>query len=672
MATIKLDQFGGMRPLLDRRALPDSLAADAANVIIRSGTLRAMSQPSEIYRFSGEEYPTARRLRFNDGTSMFYPLTDLDSTIIKAPLVNDGFERFYILDPPGTPLRFNTKTRLLAGDPSYLLGLPAPSVAPTVGHTGGSATLKETRAYVYTYVDEFGQEGPPSEPTLHTAPIDATQWNISGLVTTVPDSSERPAISKKLYRTLVSDNGQVSYYFVANLTLAAATYTDSASNAQVSLSFALPSISYLAPPADLEGLILMPGGFMVGWEGRNLHMSESYRPWAWPAEYDLALEYKIVGCGVIDQTLAVATDGNPYAVTGNTAAAMTASKLDRFEPCLSRQSIASGIGAVFYSSANGLMAVNASGVTDITQDLIGRDRWVRSFGVNIFGAARTSAYYIAFNDSEQGLGFMISTRDPREGVIRLQNLFGFSSLWSDAGSDDVLGMYYDGNDSVVIRMTPRDAQNTDTPLVYSWLSKEFALAQPTNFSVIQVQADGTPLGSSANDVVAALEFAPGETPPIEVAEDIPPDEEPVGLENLYQPYIPFFTPEELHGRMEKAAMVGLTGIGRYGAYLAETQPKGTLPEAAIGPGWFGWPYWPGVNSQPGRPPSTELELPDGAYGRVRVYANRVQIFNELLQPNRQIRMPSGFRASVWQVVVISRVPIYSIHLATHGKELAVV
>lgn len=653
MSRIKIEAMGGMRPLLDARMLPDQMASYATNVIVRTGALRPLSTPTELRRWANQRYASARRLLFNDGSTYWYPLQSADSAIIKAPLVNDSFERFYILDPPGTPLRFNTRERIVAGQPSYLLGLPAPTAAPTVAPQGGTNTLKETRAYVYTFVDEFGQEGPPSPPEIATGPIDATPWRIGGLDVAVPDATQRPAITKRIYRTVVASNQQASFQFVAEIPLAQASYDDVLTNVQVALNFSLGTMNYLAPPANLEGLLVMPGGFLVGWRDRTLHFSESYRPWAWPAEYDLALDFQIVGGAVIQQTLVVATRGHPYTLTGNSAAAMSPSKQDRFEPCLSRQSIVAGINAVFYVSANGLIAVNAGGTDDLTHNLVGRDLWLRDYAPNVFGAARIGAYYMAFNDSDDGLGYMVSTDDPREGVIRLQDYRGIVSVWDDAVSDDVLAMVHSGSDSVVLRITPRDPAVTGSPRVFSWRSKEFFLADPSNFGALMINAEGAPLGVSPNDVVI-LPGLPGEVPS--------------GNDDEFFTTTPI-PPADVHKRIGMTSVVGYHGIGATAPYINETQARGTLPPGASGFGWIGWPFWPGLGGSEGRRPETNLDLPPGILGVVRVFANRRLVYRDALRPNAQVRLPSGFKASVWQVLVVARVPIYSVHMASTGREL---
>lgn len=67
---------------------------------------------------------------------------------------------------------------------SYRLGLPPAEVSPTIGITGGSSGVAETRSYTYTYVTEWGEEGPPVEPTEYIAANnDAASWDISGIDT---------------------------------------------------------------------------------------------------------------------------------------------------------------------------------------------------------------------------------------------------------------------------------------------------------------------------------------------------------------------------------------------------------------------------------------------------------------------------------------------------------
>lgn len=650
MATLKLEQLGGMRPLDDPRTLPDQLASYCANVLVRSGALRPLTVPVEIHRFPGQSYPIAARLRFNDGSLFWYPLSHVRGQIAKAPITNDSHERYYLLDPPGTPMRFTTKARLLAGLDPLLLGLPAPSNLLTVAVTGGVSGLSETRAYVYTFVDEYGQEGPPSPPALNTGPIDATSWTLSDFATTVPDAGERPLISKRLYRSVVGTDGSVDYRHVGDIPLGTTSYTDTAKNTRIALNYALGTISYLAPPDDMEGFATMPGGFMVGWKDRTLHFSEPYKPWAWPAEYDLALDFQIIGAGVVQQTLVVGTTGNPYTLSGNTPQAMTPTKNDRYEPCISRESIVAGVEAVFYASANGLVSVNAAGAAVITDGVIGLDRWVQDYAYTIYGAARFGPYYMALNGIEDGQGFLLALDDAREAVGRLLDFRGISAIWNDAVSGDIMAMTEESSDSVVYRITPRDASSLSlVARPFSWVSKEFVLPTPVNYGAAMVLLEGSPLDVSPQDVPAFWDNSQS----VSLAQPL------AGL-----------SATDRHDRMRVSSMVGMTGLGYYAPAVGISPAPGELPPGALPPGWYGWPWWPGVNRGEGRIVGTSLYLPPDVAAVLSIYANRKLIYQEAVAPNRQVRLPSGFRASVWQVSIISRVPVYSIQLATTGRELS--
>ena len=89
------------------------------------------------------------------------PFTD----VLKGQLVEDQYERYYFCSPTTGPM-FNTYTRLQAGQADYRLGVPGPNVVlaadgsnpdrPTIAVSGGTAPTT-TRAYTYTWVNEFGE-----------------------------------------------------------------------------------------------------------------------------------------------------------------------------------------------------------------------------------------------------------------------------------------------------------------------------------------------------------------------------------------------------------------------------------------------------------------------------------------------------------------------------------
>jgi hypothetical protein len=56
--------------------------------------------------------------------------------------------------------------------------------------------------------------------------------------------------------------------------------------------------------------------------------------------------------------------------------------------------------------------------------------------------------------------------------------------------------------------------------------------------------------------------------------------------------------------------------------------------------------------------------------RFKVYADRQVVYDQLVAKNgRPIRLPSGFKATLWQFEIASRCPVYTLHVASTMKEL---
>jgi hypothetical protein len=56
--------------------------------------------------------------------------------------------------------------------------------------------------------------------------------------------------------------------------------------------------------------------------------------------------------------------------------------------------------------------------------------------------------------------------------------------------------------------------------------------------------------------------------------------------------------------------------------------------------------------------------------RLKVYADRRVVYDQAVPKNgRPVRLPSGFKADIWQFELRGRAPIYSLHVASTMKEL---
>src|SRR6188768_856112 len=125
MTVWKVQGFGGMVPALDARLLPDTAAVFAENCLLKSGTVNPLPDPEVLhspaagvsfaYRFPAS-YADAAFLY--DSTWMEFD--DPDTTVVRAPTIDDTHDRYYFVSPQITP-KYNTRARIDASLPPWLL-----------------------------------------------------------------------------------------------------------------------------------------------------------------------------------------------------------------------------------------------------------------------------------------------------------------------------------------------------------------------------------------------------------------------------------------------------------------------------------------------------------------------------------------------------------------------
>lgn len=519
MPVLRLTDFSGSVPVSGDRALGDNFAVQSVNTWLYGSELKGIDPPTEVIACLGT---TRRVLRIPKrtvggdpafptripppsylGDSVWVQFVDENTDVVRGQLVNDSFERWYFCSPSTGPL-FNTYARLLAGLSMYKLGVPGPVISPvpsadtpTIASIVGGAAPVVTRAFVYTWVNEFGEESYPALPVIGAGNANAV-WNIAN----IKDPPLNPPVGyplythKYLYRTITGASGQTTYYRVNTVALGTTTYADDGAvmtDAILANKLILESINWNLPPADLEGFIAMPNGYLVGFSGSTIYMSESYHFHAWPPEYQQATEYPIVGLGVVGQTCIVCTEGYPTTVTGVKPASASFTKITTGEPALTRGSIVSTPNGVLYSSQNGLMLVGPGGIGNVTEKIITREDWLKEFAPQYLRAVRYQNGYLALrNVPSPGVksGFFL---DPTTLKVALTELSVF---------DDVDGIDVDIWSGEVLLLEDAKIWRWDTPgndlLPLLWLSKEFQFPYPENFGAYSIYWDQARYSSNSH------------------------------------------------------------------------------------------------------------------------------------------------------------------------------
>lgn len=504
MSTIRLSQFAGMIPMLGDTNLPDSAAALARNCFLYSGGVSGFNVWEDIRTLSIASTASAFRLPSPQmqattfaGSTWTEFATDY-TDVIRSFVKDDQFERYYMA-APNNPPTYNTKARMVAGSPAYLLGVPQPFYPPRVTTFDTDATTKITRSYVYTYVSEFGEEGPPSEPASATSSAqDVWQITYKGLA-----DSKRSLSKVRIYRTITSSQGIATYFQVAEVAMPAnnaeASYQDTLKDTVVSANNQLQSTSWFAPPPDLEGWVAMPNGILCGWRGKEIWFSEQYRPHAWNPNNTLYTQWKIIGLGVIGQTVVVCTEGYPSMVTGINPATMVMASLSAFEPCMSRGSIVSAPEGVYYASPNGLILAAQGQFTNVTKQIFSKDKW-QTLNLKTLRAVRVGTAYMAFGSVSYGafsraafddVGFKMTSQtgssdgvffDPQNPAVTslLRTDQPVAGLLTDPWSGEAL-IFQNG------KIKWLDLASTSKErFPYVWRSKVFQSARPENFEAIKV------------------------------------------------------------------------------------------------------------------------------------------------------------------------------------------
>lgn len=622
MTAIKIQNFGGISPRDSNRLQKPNEAVVAANAKLLSGELRGLRESQLLYDFSvlSPPYPIQRAFRLPATVSAPLPITtastwlgfyDANVDFVRTPVTGDSFERYYWTGDSyrlsGQP-QYNTRARINASSGSYLLGLPSPVNAPTVTPASG---IDSTRSYVYTFVTSFGEEGPPSTPTIATGT--AGSWTISGMDSAPPSpyNGGSSAVSLlRIYRT-VAGLTTTAYYHVGDVSIGTTTYTDTALDATVALNYTLPSLTWVAPPATLQGLTAHPGGFLVGFSGRDLYMSEPYHPHAWPLQYIQTMQTEIVGVAIYGDVIVVMTTSHPYFGEGMSPLGITMQKSDSIDPCVSRRSIATTLNGVYYSSPQGIVLATGGETQLATQQLFTREEWQLYFSPTTVIAVPYGLQYIAFQTTATGFIF-----SPSEGLAPLTTLDRFSQvtmIQQDSYSGDV---YFIQNNQVRLWDPPGS-----TPYTYTWTSKEFDLPKPVNMGAFRLKFQGTTTVVPTNLLGDYTTFNNGRIAA------------PLNSLNL-------------------APINGVRTFAVAGYVMPQIkEPLGGSPMFNI---------------------SSLINATGGIL--VDIYArdlsqNWVNVFSYTVNSEGTYRLPAGLKSDGWQVRFIGNVNVYSFAMAETAKEL---
>lgn len=573
---IAFDKFMGIAPRIADHMLPDGAAVTAQNCRLMGGELASWRDSSDIATPNPQSTwpPYQSIFRYQSSAQRAagteYWLTwfaDVQATM--TPIVNDEHDRCYFTGDGAPKVTSSGIVDSGSGaypQAEYRIGVPAPTTAPTLAVSGAPTssdpTVAITRSCVYTFVNEYGEEGAPSLVSNEVTTFPGEQIDITGLETTM-SALYNPMDEKRVYLTNTGTAG-TEFQLVETVTPAATSAT-SVPHEFTAFGEVLDTAGWLIPPDDMLGMTALPWGALAGYSpndplggsGNAVYLSQPFQSHAWLTANAFAVVEQIIALAAFGNSLLVLTDGLPTITTGTDPETLSFDRAQEGYACTSGRGVVNLKGNIIYPSPEGLASVGVGGTILLTDGIITEREWAGFYPYTMV-AGEYAGHYIAFFDSSytaaDGYENPRSSSATRGGIVynpktgQLVTLSGVeaTALHTYLGGDSLaLHTYSDSK----IEAWDGDASSL---LTYTWRSRPWFAPFVSGMGAMRVYASSYPVTAR---VYLDENLIHTEDVASEEAFRLPPDEEgrrwQVELEGTTEVYQVFIAPS-----MEELDMTG--------------------------------------------------------------------------------------------------------------------
>lgn len=370
----------------------------------------------------------------------------------------------------------------------WTLALTAPNSGSTytlnLSASAQQGANQQTVAFCYTYVNAYGEEGPPSDPTLVTHEIGL---EIDVTVTLDTFSADYCPITEiRVYKT-PEGSSVASYFYSGSVSILALgggpTWVFKDTTPSANLAEQLASTGYYAPPANLVGVMSLPNGILAGWVDNALYFCVAYKPWAWNPAYELTFPNRIVGAMPMGSGLVLSTVAKPYVVSGVTPDAMTAAPLNITQAGISKWSLANVNGQVMFATQQGIVVVvGVMGSLAYSDRFFTRDVWKQRYaaGFATMRFANWDGRLVVYSSTNAFTPFMLRFDETGGTMTELPNFTAACTFISPITD----GLYYTIGTNVY-------QFNGGTGLTATWKSREQVVSGTVNYGACEVLCTGT-------------------------------------------------------------------------------------------------------------------------------------------------------------------------------------
>jgi hypothetical protein len=458
---LTFQQFSGVAPRIAPRLLPATLAQEALDVKLWSGELRP-HYADEILQYIPSNIQSIYRYKWKNKKYNWLGWAK-SVNVAKGPVYDDENNRIYVMVNDGTA--FLVTDSSLLEDRDYLNGLESKAYAVAIPQPGqsdiwvsggtGSGDI-ESRSYVYCYVRQWsdgtidvGKSSGPlknlNDKSRYTVDVRPGQVVDMSIVDPIAHANGIGAGINKIYiyRSEVTSAGQALYSYVDQFDVNTNRVTNnpaavwvsngsyykySDSKPNTSLGEACPSIYWDAPVTGLKGLVSLQNGLFAAYKDSTVYVSDWNAPHAWPYEHKVTIDYPIVGLGSFGNTIVVCTEAAPVLIVVQDPTNPTVKAVQENCPCVSADSIVNTRNGVIFASQNGLVLINSTSPTCITEKLITQDEWLPLHPESLKGAFLNNTYY----------GFFTNPTDKAAGLIFDLASYTYSTVYNSIVSSGLV------------------------------------------------------------------------------------------------------------------------------------------------------------------------------------------------------------------------------------------
>lgn len=436
---LTFQQFSGIAPRIAPRLLPATLAQEALDVKLWSGELRP-HYADEILQYIPNNVQTIYRYKWKNKTYNWL-MWPYETRVAKGPVYDDENNRIYFMNQGGF---FVTDSSLLkdrdytnglgeSDTPYYTAGIPRAGYGIMSVSGSGSGDI-EARSYIVCYVRQWSDGtidvGKSSEPyatswdaaarrTIDVRPGQTVKISVGNISDT--DIAKTGVNKVYIYRSEVTSSGQALYSYVDQFDINPSHVTNNPNatwntggwyeyldkKASTQLGEACPSIYWDLPIDGLKGLVSLQNGLFAAYKDSTVYVSDWNAPHAWPYEHTVTIDYPIVGLGSFGNTIVVCTEAAPVLIVVQDPTNPTTKAIQENCPCVSADSIVNTRNGVIFASTNGLVLINSTSPTFITEKLLTQDEWLPLRPESLKGAFLNNTYYGFFtNPTDTAAGFI--------------------------------------------------------------------------------------------------------------------------------------------------------------------------------------------------------------------------------------------------------------------------